>query len=62
MSTYNIHPLALSQRHYILAKQSGVLLPPLRRADYGEGYLAHKWGLTANLPGDHPYKANEPRV
>ena len=21
-----------------------------------EGYLAHKWGLTANLPNDHPYK------
>ena len=21
-----------------------------------EGYLAHKWGLTANLPVDHPYK------
>ena len=21
-----------------------------------EGYLAHKWGLTANLSNDHPYK------
>ena len=21
-----------------------------------EGYLAHKWGLTANLPSNHPYK------
>jgi len=21
-----------------------------------EGYLAHKWGLTASLPSDHPYK------
>jgi hypothetical protein len=21
-----------------------------------EGYLAHKWGLTANLPVDHPYR------
>ena len=21
-----------------------------------EGYLSHKWGLTANLPSDHPYK------
>jgi hypothetical protein len=21
-----------------------------------EGYLARKWGLTANLPSDHPYK------
>ena len=23
-----------------------------------EGYLAHKWGLTDNLPTDHPYKDN----
>jgi hypothetical protein len=27
-----------------------------------EGYLAHKWGLTANLPSDHPYKTNPPTV
>jgi hypothetical protein len=25
-----------------------------------EGYLAHKWGLTANLPGGHPYKTVAP--
>jgi hypothetical protein len=25
-----------------------------------EGYLAHKWGLTANLPVDHPYKTSAP--
>ena len=25
-----------------------------------EGYLAHKWGLTANLPSDHPYKTVGP--
>ena len=25
-----------------------------------EGYLAHKWGLTDNLPVDHPYKNNAP--
>ena len=25
-----------------------------------EGYLAHKWGLTANLPADHPYKLTPP--
>lgn len=25
-----------------------------------EGYLAHKWGLEANLPVDHPYKAGPP--
>jgi len=26
------------------------------------GYLAHKWGLTANLPGGHPYKTSAPTV
>ena len=25
-----------------------------------EGYLAHKWGLTAGLPSDHPYKTVRP--
>ncbi len=25
-----------------------------------EGYLAHKWGLTANLPAGHPYKTVPP--
>lgn len=25
-----------------------------------EGYLAHKWGLTANLPVAHPYKTTAP--
>lgn len=25
-----------------------------------EGYLAHKWGLTANLPNTHPYKYQIP--
>jgi hypothetical protein len=25
-----------------------------------EGYLAHKWGLSANLPADHPYKSSPP--
>lgn len=25
-----------------------------------EGYLAHKWGLTANLPVGHPYKTTAP--
>lgn len=25
-----------------------------------EGYLAHKYGLTANLPGDHPHKSRAP--
>jgi hypothetical protein len=25
-----------------------------------EGYLAHKWGITARLASDHPYKTNYP--
>lgn len=25
-----------------------------------EGYLAHKWGLTGNLPSDHTYKSSAP--
>lgn len=27
-----------------------------------EGYLAHKWGLTANLPSDHPFRFTPPLV
>jgi hypothetical protein len=27
-----------------------------------EGYLAHKWGMQANLPVGHPYKAAAPTV
>jgi hypothetical protein len=27
-----------------------------------EGYMAHKWGLTANLPAGHPYKSAPPYV
>ena len=27
-----------------------------------EGYLAHKWGITSNLPAGHPYKSNQPLV
>jgi hypothetical protein len=25
-----------------------------------EGYLAHKWGCTVDLPSDHPYKSSAP--
>jgi hypothetical protein len=38
---------------------SSTLLSTLNRQKV-EGYLAHKWGLTANLPSDHPYKVNPP--
>ena len=27
-----------------------------------EGYLAHKWGLAANLPAEHPYKDAAPII
>jgi len=30
-----------------------------RGCDFSE-CLAHKWGLTANLPSDHPYKVSPP--
>jgi hypothetical protein len=29
-------------------------------SDKIEGYLAHKWGLTADLPSNHPYKTSAP--
>lgn len=29
-------------------------------SDKIEGYLAHKWGLTADLPSDHTYKTQAP--
>ena len=25
-----------------------------------KGYIAHKWGLTSNLPANHPYKTGFP--
>jgi hypothetical protein len=40
-----------------------VIVPSLPTADTRqkiEGYLAHKWGLTASLPADHPYKSAAP--
>lgn len=27
-----------------------------------EGYLAHKWGLTNNLPADHPFRNRPPLI
>ena len=36
---------------------SGTDLTDLIKA---EGYLAHKWGLTASLPSGHAYKNNAP--
>jgi hypothetical protein len=38
---------------------SSTLLSTLNRQKT-EGYLAHKWGLAASLPNDHPYKTVGP--
>ena len=35
-------------------------LPSTNTRQRIEGYLAHKWGLTANLPETHPYKYQIP--
>lgn len=32
------------------------------QTDMIEGYLAHKWGLTNNLPDNHPYKTSIPKL
>jgi hypothetical protein len=40
---------------------SSTLLSTLDRQRI-EGYLAHKWGLTASLPADHPYKSVPPTL
>jgi hypothetical protein len=40
-----------------------IVLPTISSTDTRqriEGYLAHKWGLTANLPAGHPYKTVGP--
>jgi len=34
--------------------------PTTATRDKLEGYLAHKWGLTSNLPSTHPYKSSAP--
>jgi hypothetical protein len=36
--------------------------PSLSTRQNIEGYLAHKWGLTNNLPGGHPYETEAPTV
>lgn len=39
-----------------------VISPDATAIDKVFGYLAHKWGLTANLPVTHPYKNTPPYV
>lgn len=43
---------------FIMLTGAGAL--SLQNQQIVEGYLAHKWGLAANLPADHPYKAVAP--
>lgn len=48
-----------------LGLQEAMVLPRLLTADERlklHGYLHHKWGVTANLPGAHPYKSAAPTV
>lgn len=45
---------------FSLAELILITLPSDALIEKLEGYLAHKWGLTANLPSDHPYKTVGP--
>lgn len=54
---------AVGGRHIQASIAEFVILPnPLNTLNRQrlQGYLAHKWGLTANLPSNHPYKVNPP--
>lgn len=54
-----LHPqYAFQGRIYEIVLVSGIVSDADRQRV--EGYLAHKWGLTANLPAGHPYKAAPP--
>lgn len=48
----------------VVAPPTGVTpnpgVPTLAQMQTFDGYLAHKWGLAANLPADHPYKSSAP--
>jgi hypothetical protein len=37
-----------------------ILFRDSNKQNEAEGYLAHKWGLTAKLPSNHPYKTTAP--
>jgi hypothetical protein len=52
----NVAPLTGSLAEFVIV--SGVVSSITRQKL--EGYLAHKWGLEANLPNDHPYKTTGP--
>jgi len=52
----NFAPLTGSLAEFVIV--SGVA--SLNTRQRIEGYLAHKWGLEASLPSDHPYKTTGP--
>jgi hypothetical protein len=54
----NLFPLTGSLAEFIIV--SGVASSTDRQRV--EGYLAHKWGLTANLPANHPFKTAAPTL
>ena len=54
----NVIPLTGAIAEFVIV--SGLMSSATRQL--AEGYLAHKWGLTANLPADHPYKSAAPTI
>jgi hypothetical protein len=44
----------------IVADLPGTGATDITTLEKAEGYLAHKWGLTSNLPNDHPFKNVSP--
>lgn len=46
----------IAEIYFTKAKQSST------EREKCEGYLAHRWGLTGNLAGGHPYKSTPPTV
>ena len=45
---------------FTVADIPGTGLQDISDVEKAEGYLAHKWGLTGNLPVSHPYKNTAP--
>ena len=64
-TSYNLNIAARAMSSLYLAggiADMGLIagVPTLGDRQRIEGYLAHKWGLTANLPAEHPYKSVAP--
>jgi len=58
------NPDAVDGRYHIIGSVRDVIVAKVALTESDrqklEGYLAHKWGLTGNLPADHPYKNSPP--